>query len=189
MVTISLFKKKTMAEVQKAMSDPDFVYVSAEDMGPSQWTSLHNIARTLTLEKMGAFKEYVKNMATLLPCGVCSAHFRKLVVDTLSATTPQEALTWTIDVHNAVNKRLGKPVLSYAQALASIRQNSMPHKCAVPPSTRALASIRQDSSSPTSADCPTLNSVGIVFMVLFIITALVLAAVSAYLVNKRRKGL
>jgi hypothetical protein len=177
-----------MDDIQKAMSDPDFVYVSAEDMGPSQWTSLHNIARTLTPEKMGAFKEYVKNMATLLPCGVCSAHFRKLVVDTLSATTPQEALAWTIDVHNAVNKRLGKPVLSYSQALASIRKNSMPHKCATPPAVLA-ASQHNDSKPPISAVCPTLNSVGIVFMVLFIITALVLAAVSAYLVNKRRKGL
>ena len=179
-----------MAEVQKAMSDPNFVYVSAEDMGPSQWTSLHNIARTLTPEKMGAFKEYVKNMATLLPCGVCSAHFRKLVVDTLSATTPQEALAWTIDVHNAVNERLGKPVLTYAQALTSIQQNSMPHKCAVTPASRILASIQQQNNKPpTGAECPTLNSAGIVFMVLFIITALVLAAVSAYLVNKRRKGL
>lgn len=174
-----------MAEIQKAMNDPDFVYVSAEDMGPSQWTSLHNIARTLTPDKMDAFKEYTRNMAILLPCGVCSSHFRKLVTDTLHATTPQEALKWTIDVHNAVNQRLGKPVLSYAQAIAAIQQNSKAHKCLPPSSAHVLT---QSAANPI-VDCSSLNTLGIVFMILFIITALVLATVTAYLINRRRKGL
>ncbi len=161
---------KIMAEIKKAMTDPEFVYVSAEEMGPSQWMSLHNVARTLTPEKMQTFKQFVQAMAALLPCGVCSSHFRKLVSETLQASTPAEALQWTIDVHNAVNKRLGKPVLTNAQAIRAIRQGSK----------NSIA----DSPSP-AAPCATINTFGYVFMALFIITALALVGVLVF-VKKRR---
>ena len=95
--------------------------------GPLQWGALHQMSRGYpianpTVEERAAFVAYVTALVHLLPCKFCSTHW----VDALGTLTPDVTdsragvMKWCIDVHNAVNARLGKPVLTYPQALASI---------------------------------------------------------------------
>ena len=107
--------------LERALQDPEFAYVSAEAMGPSLWKAIHNITRVYvpTPEKMQALAAFMDSLAVLLPCSVCAQHFQALA-PTLKVDSSLAALKWGIDVHNSVNKRLNKPVLSYKEAVRLI---------------------------------------------------------------------
>lgn len=89
--------------------------------GPLQWQTLHQLLRGFepTPDKRQALEAYVGALVHLLPCDTCAQHWSSLsrTVDTSSRTA---ALKWSIDAHNAVNARLGKPVLTYAEAVEAI---------------------------------------------------------------------
>jgi hypothetical protein len=93
--------------------------------GPVQWLALHQMLRGYPEQpsdaKRTALAAYVTALADVLPCESCSGHWRALLaqspVDTSSRTA---ALKWSIDAHNTVNKRLGKPVLSYDDAARAL---------------------------------------------------------------------
>jgi hypothetical protein len=114
-------KGNDIAVLEAALKDPAFAHVSAENMGPSLWKAIHNITRVYvpTPEKEAALKAFISSLAVLLPCSVCAEHFKALA-PTVQTDTSVAALKWGIDVHNLVNKRLNKPVLTYAQAVKAI---------------------------------------------------------------------
>jgi hypothetical protein len=87
--------------------------------GPLQWQALHHMLRGFkpTPAKTAALVAYVHALSDLLPCSVCGDHWRQLA----KTLDPQRALQWSIDAHNAVNARLGKPVLSYGQAVRALQ--------------------------------------------------------------------
>lgn len=91
--------------------------------GPLQWMALHQMVRGFpnnpSPEKQEALKAYVMALVHLLPCSICAAHWKD-IAPTVKTGSRAEALKWTIDVHNAVNKRTGKKVLSYTEALDAI---------------------------------------------------------------------
>ena len=114
-------KTSDTAVLEAALKDPVFAHVSAENMGPSLWKAIHNITRVYvpTPEKEAALKAFISALAVLLPCSVCAQHFQALA-PTVQTDTSVAALKWGIDVHNLVNKRLNKPVLSYSEAVKAI---------------------------------------------------------------------
>ena len=89
--------------------------------GPMQWMALHQMLRGYPLEKASqdkqdGLRQYVLAMASVIPCERCSSHWRQLA-PTVRTENRYEALKWSIDAHNTVNRRLQKPVYTYAQAL------------------------------------------------------------------------
>jgi hypothetical protein len=85
--------------------------------------ALHQMARgypreSPTDQQKTALVSYVTSLGDLLPCSFCAKHWRELAPSVAQATgSRHDVLKWTIDVHNAVNARLHKPVLTYAQAV------------------------------------------------------------------------
>lgn len=77
--------------------------------GPYYWGMLHIAA----LANAPEFPELVQMFPGLLPCSTCSADFKKIV-----ETTPLTGnyFMWSVDVHNQVNAKLGKPQVSYEDA-------------------------------------------------------------------------
>lgn len=89
--------------------------------GPLQWMALHQMLRGYPVsapseEKQAALRQYVTAMAEVIPCSKCSSHWKQLA-PTVKTGSRYEALKWSIDAHNTVNKRLHKPVLTYAEAV------------------------------------------------------------------------
>ena len=95
-------------------------------------------------------------LASLLPCAKCAGHFRKLV-PTMDTRSKAAFIRWTIDVHNVVNARLRKPVLSYPDALHSIADAD--HKTMGTGMLRAsdLNGASMVSPAPAPTPAPTLS--------------------------------
>jgi hypothetical protein len=83
--------------------------------GPHYWGTLHIAA--LYGESLEDFKTLAKSYTTLLPCKKCRRHYTQVLAEypVDSVTLPFE---WSVTVHNIVNKRIGKPVMSVEEARA-----------------------------------------------------------------------
>lgn len=77
--------------------------------GPVLWKELHDRADRYEMD-VEAELRWIDIFTSWIPCGECKNHF----VDILNAKQPDLSSktaykNWTIDVHNIVNKSLGKP--------------------------------------------------------------------------------
>ena len=91
--------------------------------GPYYWGMLHLAAMSNAPE----FPELVQMFPGLLPCPTCSADFKKIIENT---PLTGNYFMWSVDVHNQVNAKLGKPQVSYEDAqrrwTTSIKQPKVP---------------------------------------------------------------
>jgi hypothetical protein len=91
-------------------------------VGPPLWAALHTLAfaypEQATAQDRQWSRAFVESLAHLLPCAQCRAHFQRLLEHDLPLrnATRDEFAHWTVDAHNAVNARLGKPCVSYEEA-------------------------------------------------------------------------
>lgn len=92
--------------------------------GPFFWHTIHITALgypsdpTYTHKK--AAKEFYESFQILIPCPICREHFAEHL--TKHPITPhldsrKDLFTWTVVLHNAVNKSLGKPEFSEQDAI------------------------------------------------------------------------
>jgi len=77
--------------------------------GPYYWGMFHVAA----LSNSSGFPELVQLFPALLPCPTCSNDFRKIIEE---YPLTGDYFTWSVDVHNMVNKNLGKPQVNYEDA-------------------------------------------------------------------------
>lgn len=80
------------------------------DRGPKMWAELH--ARPA---EYGGNREaelaWLEKFAGRIGCGECQRHWREMVAKMPPDLTSAAAYhRWTVEAHNAVNVRLGKPV-------------------------------------------------------------------------------
>ena len=95
--------------------------------GPIFWMTIHVVAlgyseKPTYAEKRSA-KEFFESLRNLLPCPVCREHYAehlKVVPITPSLDSRQDLFKWTVDLHNSVNVKLGKPTISQTEALRYI---------------------------------------------------------------------
>ena len=87
--------------------------------GPRLWQKLHTTKH--------ADAAWLAGFSAGIPCGECHAHWRALLAD----TPPDYGnwFAWTVGAHNAVNRRLGKPEMTLADAVA--RWHPSPDRTAV----------------------------------------------------------
>ena len=93
--------------------------------GPYLWTSLHFIALAYPNNPSKYDRElyynYITNFASVIPCGICAHHFKQnLVSHPLKGKALSGKLNlfnWSVDMHNEVNKKHGKHIYTYEEAL------------------------------------------------------------------------
>lgn len=85
--------------------------------GPHFWMTLH--IACLGCQDYKALSEFVEGYMYIIPCLSCRMHFEQVLVENPIPETG-DFFKWSVDVHNIVNKRLGKPEFSYEEALANI---------------------------------------------------------------------
>lgn len=93
--------------------------------GSHAWSLLHCIVMTYPLrptpQKQKEMKEFIYSFGKVLPCKLCRKNFHHYIQkNPVVVDTRAKLRDWVIDLHNSVNQRLGKPVLTHSQALKEI---------------------------------------------------------------------
>ena len=93
--------------------------------GPFFWHTIHISAlgypQKPSYGQKKAAKEFFEALAFLIPCPVCRDHYSKFLQETPispSLDRREDLFKWTVDLHNAVNKQLGKPRVTEADSIA-----------------------------------------------------------------------
>lgn len=92
--------------------------------GPMFWHVLHVVALSYpsnpTYAQKRAAKEFYESMAELIPCPICREHYKQHIQKLpLSPHLDRrdDLFRWTVEVHNEVNKLLGKPMVTEAESI------------------------------------------------------------------------
>lgn len=88
--------------------------------GPSAWRLMHLVAATYperpTTETKRQYESFFRSLEQVLPCAGCREGYSYLINGPVALTPAVLAdrvalFRWTVEVHNAVNAKLGKEVL------------------------------------------------------------------------------
>ena len=85
--------------------------------GPHFWMTLH--IACIGCQDYKALAEFVEGYVYVIPCLSCREHFEQVLIDN-PVPEAGDFFKWSVDVHNIVNRRLGKSEFSYEAALANI---------------------------------------------------------------------
>ena len=93
-----------------------------QDWGPNAWSLIHYTALAYPSQPTDVDKENYKNfyysLQNTLPCPKCALNYQRHLKDIPideALVDPEELFKWTIDIHNEVNKELGKRKYSYEE--------------------------------------------------------------------------
>jgi hypothetical protein len=100
--------------------------------GPFFWHTIHIVAlgypKNPTYTDKKCAKEFYESFAFLLPCSICREHYKEYLQEKPISTfldSRTDLIKWTIQIHNKVNKMLGKSewtleeVLSYYEKVGA----------------------------------------------------------------------
>lgn len=97
--------------------------ITKPDWARPIWFLIHfiaaNLPLNLTQQQKISFKALIVCLRYLLPCEECRGHMSQYINSTEIdpyLDTRNSVFTWTFNFHNAVNKRLNKPLLDIKQA-------------------------------------------------------------------------
>ena len=65
--------------------------------------------------------EFINMYPSVLPCSACGKHFTEVLQENPfpDSRDPMIMFQWSVHVHNVVNARIGKPILTVEEALAT----------------------------------------------------------------------
>lgn len=94
------------------------------DWGPPMWKTIHYVAlgypENPTEEDKQAYEQFYTNIYKIIPCKKpCSVHYKNMVSEFPVKNfldNRDRLFEWTVIVHNKVNTRLGKPIISLDKA-------------------------------------------------------------------------
>ena len=88
--------------------------------GPKLWFFMHTIALNFpdnpSFEEIRNYESFFENLKYIIPCDKCKLHYtQRLNENPISKylTDANTLFIYTIDLHNEVNKSLGKRIYSY----------------------------------------------------------------------------
>jgi len=104
-----------------------------EMWGPYGWTFLGYVALgfpdNATLEDRIAYGQMFKNLWRVLPCQKCADNYRRHLKEVPPIedfmTSGIKLFEWVWKVHNIVNKELGKPQISFEEALETMKNGGV----------------------------------------------------------------
>jgi Erv1 / Alr family len=99
-----------------------------KSFGPYFWGAFH-LACLANVDKE-ALKTFIETYQMVLPCFGCRMHFSQLLAE--YPIPDQDVFRWSVDIHNIVNQRIDKPVMSYEDALAHWLSGCEPEKAPEP---------------------------------------------------------
>ena len=90
--------------------------------GPHLWFFLHTVSFnypvTPSFKNKVDYNDFYNSLKNMIPCELCRTHYIQYLEIAPPDLSGRNALVkWTIDLHNKVNKQLGKPVYSYSKAI------------------------------------------------------------------------
>lgn len=102
--------------MEKDNSNPKYI-------GPGYWSFIHTQAVYATTdETIDQFINIMEHIKDTFPCKQCKIHiekyFKKHPIEFYRNGNEMDMFRWAWEFHNAVNKRLKKPTLSYASAIS-----------------------------------------------------------------------
>lgn len=113
------------------------------------WSIIHKYALdSKNFQEKQAFKLFMKSLAENFPCETCKPHFKKM----LNEIRPEDFegkmyngvdisyFYWTFHMHNLVNIRLGKKILSLEEAY-NIHTSSACEECVLEPQNKKEGSV------------------------------------------------
>ena len=88
--------------------------------GPAAWLFIHSVALCYppkpTSTDMINYKNFFTSLKNVLPCKICRKNYNEhLTVRPIRLDSRLSLFHWTIDIHNEVNKKENKRVLSYEE--------------------------------------------------------------------------
>lgn len=91
------------------------------EWGPKLWAFLHALSfafpKEPTQEEKIAFNSLLEALKILIPCPQCRTHYCSYLGESPAPITCGDDLrSWLVDFHNDVNRRTGKPEVSYSDA-------------------------------------------------------------------------
>ena len=97
--------------------------------GPIFWHTIHVTALSYpsepTYAQKRAAKEFYESLAQLIPCPVCREHYQthlqKMPISP-HLDRREDLFRWTVDLHNEVNKMLGKPIYTELDSINFYRR-------------------------------------------------------------------
>ncbi len=96
--------------------------------GPPAWFFLHtmmlNYPYKPSIQQKNDLKFFLINLGGVLPCPICRIHYKnhlqKFPIDN-AIESKDSAFKWLVDVHNSVNRQLGKSEMSIDNAYLKYR--------------------------------------------------------------------
>ena len=96
--------------------------------GPHAWVFLHVITMNYPKEPTDSDKQiyisFFKNLQYIIPCEKCAYHYKRHIKEypiEQALETRETIIQWLINIHNEVNKELGKPLYTYDQVIEEYR--------------------------------------------------------------------
>lgn len=88
--------------------------ISPEIWGPTLWGTIHYTCLTGS-----ATNEFINGFADAIPCPACGQHFKQMLQELPfpESHDPLILFEWSVNIHNRVNARIGKPIISVEQAM------------------------------------------------------------------------
>jgi hypothetical protein len=97
--------------------------------GKYLWTSIHIIALGYadnpSIEDKMNYKQFYTDLWKVIPCHKCSENYKRHLVELPIDEFLSDNMTlfnWTVEIHNIVNKELGKRQWTYDEALEKFRK-------------------------------------------------------------------
>lgn len=95
--------------------------LNKENVGRQTWELMNMYAFSFPIqpsaEQIQGAKQFFESIGYLFPCENCQFHYRQMFYSSFPFhTCTRETLSrWVVDIHNQVNKRLGKPIWNWEQ--------------------------------------------------------------------------
>jgi len=98
--------------------------IDPNHFGPYFWATIHFIclgaAKGLTEEQRNGMIQFFNSIPYVIPCASCGEHLKenmaRLMPIELAVQSHESLFNWSVDLHNIVNEKLGKPKVSHENA-------------------------------------------------------------------------
>jgi hypothetical protein len=86
--------------------------------GPALWNFIHTISITNSIEQSNNIRNMLQHIYNIIPCPSCTDLYKLHLtfLYTIDLSQPLSLFKWSVDLHNAVNKKLNKPIWSFEDA-------------------------------------------------------------------------
>lgn len=100
------------------------LHIHKYSWGETLWAYIHTICIVYGLEKdveieSNKIIQLLYNLHNIIPCKYCADHYKKLITEYPpdNCIKTMDLFKWSVHIHNHINKYLGKPQLTYEDAL------------------------------------------------------------------------